>query len=53
MAKKTDPVHTMQAQRGSRDIALLILNLGTRWSWMVNFTTWQLYARGRTPILSE
>jgi hypothetical protein len=27
---------------GSRDIAPLILNLGTRWRWVVNITLWQL-----------
>jgi len=47
--KKKDPVYTMQAQRGTRGIALLILNLGIRWSSVVNFTTWQLYAPGKEP----
>jgi hypothetical protein len=28
----------MKAQRGSRGIALLILNLGTRREWVVNAT---------------
>jgi hypothetical protein len=28
---KVVPVHAMKANRGSRDIATLILNFGTRW----------------------
>ena len=33
----------MKAQKGSRGIALLFLNLGTRWGWMVNAMPWPLY----------
>ena len=29
--------HTMKADRGSRGVAPLILNLGTGWKWVVNF----------------
>jgi hypothetical protein len=43
------PVHTMQEQRGNRGIALLVFNLGTRLSWVVNFMTWQLYTPGKEP----
>ena len=30
--------HTMKAERGIRGAAALIINLGTRFSWVVNFT---------------
>jgi hypothetical protein len=32
---------------GSRGIALLFLNLGTRWGWVVNVTPRPLYPRER------
>jgi hypothetical protein len=32
------PIHTMMAYKGSRGTALLILNLSTRYKWIVNFT---------------
>jgi hypothetical protein len=32
------PVNTMKVYRGSRGIAPLIPNLGTRWKWELNFT---------------
>jgi len=32
-------VHAAQAYRGSRSIDPLILNLGTRWGWVVKFTS--------------
>jgi hypothetical protein len=35
----------MKAYRGSRGTAPLILNLGTRWRWVVNFTPRPLYPR--------
>jgi hypothetical protein len=41
--------HTMKTYLGSGDIASRILNLGTRWSYMVGFTRQQLYLRERTP----
>ena len=45
----------MQAQRGSRAIALLILNLGARGGWVSNATPWPLYPqeRGRYPQYSK
>jgi hypothetical protein len=45
----------MKAQRGSRDIALLIFNLGTRWVWVVIATPRPLYSqeRDRVPIVQE
>ena len=33
-----------------RSIAPLILNLGMRWTWMVNFTLRLLYLWERTPV---
>jgi hypothetical protein len=33
----------MNTQRGSRGTALFILNLGTRWGWVVNATPQPLY----------
>jgi hypothetical protein len=43
-------VHVMKASRGSRGIALLVLNLGTRWTSVVNFTPPSLYPRKRIPF---
>jgi hypothetical protein len=42
---------TMQATRGGGKIKLLlILDLGTRWGWVVSVTTWPHFTpRGRTP----
>ena len=40
------PVHAMKAYRGSRNIAVLILNLGTRQRWEVNST----FRREWTPV---
>jgi hypothetical protein len=44
-------VHALKASKeaGSRGVAPLILNLSTRWRWVVNFTPWPLYLRERTP----
>jgi hypothetical protein len=33
----------------SGGITPCILNLGTRWRWMVSFTPWALYTRGKSP----
>ena len=35
----------METCRGRRGIAPLIHNLGTRWSWVDNFTNWPIYVR--------
>jgi hypothetical protein len=43
-----ESVHTAASYRGNRGIAPLILNLGTKWRWVVNFTTLQLYFQERT-----
>jgi len=34
---------------GSGCTVPLILNLGTRWEWVVSFTTWPLYSQGKKP----
>ena len=47
------PVHAIKAYRGSRGIAPLILNLGTRWRCVVNFTRRPLYTQQRTPAPTE
>jgi hypothetical protein len=41
--EKIFSVHAMKAYSGSRGIAPLILNLSTRWRWVVNFTPQLLY----------
>jgi hypothetical protein len=46
-------VYAMQAYRGSRGVAPLILNLGSRWRWVVNFTPWPLYPWEITPVPIE
>jgi len=40
----------MKAERGNIGIALLFLNLGTRWGWVVNSTPRPLYPLERDPI---
>ena len=42
-------VNAMKANRGSRGIAPLFLNLGTRRRWVVNLTYQPLYPRERIP----
>jgi hypothetical protein len=39
-----------KAQKGIRGIALLVLNLGARWGWVVNVTSRPLYPRERDPV---
>jgi hypothetical protein len=34
---KVFPVHAMKTYRGRRGTAPLVLNIGTRWRWVVNF----------------
>ena len=38
---------------GSKCIVPLILNLGTRWSWVVEFTPWLLYSLGKSPTTHQ
>jgi hypothetical protein len=46
---KIFPVQAMKAYMGRRVTTPLILNLGTRWMWVVNFTPWPLYPRSHWP----
>ena len=46
---KVSQSHAMLAQRGRRSIALLILNLGAGWRWVVNATPQPLYSREGCP----
>jgi hypothetical protein len=39
----------MKAYRESGGIAPRILDLGTRWRWVVSFTPQPLYPQGRSP----
>ena len=50
---KVISVHTMRAYKGSRNIAPPILNFGTRWQWVVNFTRRLIYPRKRPSVSTE
>jgi hypothetical protein len=41
--------HAMKAYWGSRGIAPPILDVSTRWGWMVSFTPRPLYHQGKSP----
>jgi hypothetical protein len=41
--------HAINAYLGSGGIAPHILDLGTRWRWVVSFTPWPLYPQGESP----
>jgi hypothetical protein len=41
--------HAMKTYWGSGGIAPRILDLGTRWRWMVSFTPRPLYPQGKNP----
>jgi hypothetical protein len=41
--------HAMKAYWRSGSIASRILELGTRWRWMVSFTSGQFYPQGKSP----
>jgi hypothetical protein len=47
------PVHATKAYGRSRGINPLILNLGARWCWVVNFKPQPLYLWERTPVTTE
>ena len=38
---------------GSKCIVPLVLNLGTSWSWVVEFTPWLLYSLGKSPTTHQ
>jgi hypothetical protein len=46
---KVVPVQAMEAYKRSGGIVPLILNLSTRWRWLVNVMPLSLYHRERTP----
>jgi len=48
---KVVPVHATKAYWGSRSTAPLIHGLGTRWRWVVSFTTRPLYPWEVIPVL--
>jgi hypothetical protein len=50
---KAAPVQAMKIYRGNASIAPLILTLGTRWRWVVNFTPRPLYHLESAPIPIE
>jgi hypothetical protein len=43
------PVRVIQAYCGSRGSAIPVLNLDTRWRWVVNFPPWWQYPWGGAP----
>ena len=47
------PVHATRACRGSRRVNPLILNIATRWRWVINFTPRPLCCLGRSPVHIE
>jgi hypothetical protein len=47
------PVYTLKAYRRSRDVALAILNFGTRCTRVVSFTPRPLYPWVRVPVSIE
>jgi hypothetical protein len=46
---KVFPVHDMQAYRGRRGMAPLILNLDNRWTSVVAFMSWT-FSPGKEPL---
>jgi len=46
-------VHAIKAWSGSRGMAALILNFGTRERWVVSFMPWLVYPQGITPVPVE
>jgi hypothetical protein len=40
--------HTMEEYWGSGGMAERILDLGTKWRWVVSFTPWPLYPQGKS-----
>jgi hypothetical protein len=43
-------VHALKACSGSRGVAPLILNIGTRWNCVVSVTPRPLHAKGKAPV---
>jgi hypothetical protein len=53
MKDKVAPVHAMKTNGGRSGVAPLILNLGTRWKIVANFTLQSLYLQEITTSLIE
>jgi hypothetical protein len=51
--RDTVHVHAIETQQENGRTAPLFLSLGTRLSWVVNFTSWSLYPRERTLVAIE
>jgi hypothetical protein len=47
---KVVPVHVVKAYGGNRGMPPLILNIGTKWRWVVGFTPRPLEHPGKFPI---
>ena len=47
------PVHAMKAYGGKGHIAPHILQLGSRWRWVVNFMPWLFYLQERTSVPTD
>jgi hypothetical protein len=48
---KSRPLTCMKARRGNKGLALLMLNLDTRWVWVVNAKLRPLFPRRSSPLL--
>lgn len=46
---KVNSMCTMKAYGKGRGLAPLIVNLNTRWNWVVGFTPWPLYSQVKKP----
>jgi hypothetical protein len=42
--------HAMKTYWGSGDVAPHVLNLGTRWRWVVSFTPRPFYSQGKSLV---
>lgn len=45
------PVHALKSGGVSRGVAPLIINLSTRWRWVVSFTSWLIYPQGKEYLV--
>jgi len=53
MSKREDKpvfIHVMEPYMVSEGTALLIINLGVGWRWVVSLTTRPLYSGRKTPL---
>lgn len=47
---KAKSIYTSRKHNGSEGIIPLIVNVGTRWVWVVKFMSRPIYRRGRTLV---